>query len=274
LIEQKISVIVPAYNESSAIGANLRAIVDALSPYAPHLEIIVVDDGSRDQTWRHAAATMDRNAATVRILRYERNEGKGFALACGARHATGEYVVFLDADLDLHPDQIPSFFDVLFATGADAVIGSKWHPDSQVEYPSWRRILSHGYYAFVRLLFGLPLRDTQTGLKLFRTRLLERVVPRLLTKRFAFDVELLAVAHRMGFKIVEAPVRLQLMRDVPRLRWRDSWRALVDTLAIFYRIHLRRYYDGASRVPLAPPVIVREVSVPVTVREVAVHADR
>ena len=262
MIEQKISVIVPAYNESQAIAANLRAIVDALAPYAPRLEIIVVDDGSRDQTWRHAAATMDRNSATVRILRYERNEGKGFALACGARHATGEFVVFLDADLDLHPDQLPKFFDVLSATGADAVIGSKWHPESHVEYPGWRRVLSHGYYALVRLLFGLPLRDTQTGLKLFRARLLERVIPRLLTKRFAFDVELLAVAHRMGFRIVEAPVRLQLMRDVPRLRWHDSWRALVDTLAIFYRIHLRRYYDGPSRVPSTPSVTVLEVAAP------------
>jgi glycosyltransferase involved in cell wall biosynthesis len=265
LVEQKISVIVPAYNESQAIAANLRAIVDALSPHAPHLEIIVVDDGSHDQTWRHAAATMERSAATVRILRYERNEGKGFALACGARHATGEFVVFLDADLDLHPDQVPSFFDILFSTGADAVIGSKWHPDSQVEYPAWRRVLSHGYYALVHLLFGLPLRDTQTGLKLFRARLLESVVPRLLTKRFAFDVELLAVAHRMGFKIVEAPVRLQFRRDVPRLRWHDSWHALVDTLAIFYRIHLRRYYDGAPGV--GPPS-------PVSVFEVAASADR
>ncbi|HKW44507.1 MAG TPA: glycosyltransferase [Candidatus Eremiobacteraceae bacterium] len=265
MLEQKVSVIVPAYNESLAIAANLGAIVDALSPHAPHLEIIVVDDGSRDQTWRFAADTIVRSAAAVRILRYERNEGKGFALACGARHATGEFVVFLDADLDLHPDQVPRFFDILFATGADAVIGSKWHPQSRVEYPAWRRILSHGYYTIVRLLFGLPLRDTQTGLKMFRARLLKRVVPRLLTKRFAFDVELLAVAHRMGFKIVEAPVRLQFRRDVPRLRWHDSWHALVDTLAVFYRIHLRRYYD---REPVSAPSSL------VNVLEVAAPADR
>jgi glycosyltransferase involved in cell wall biosynthesis len=261
LLEHTVSVIVPAYNESKDIAANLRAIVDALRGHATKLEIILVDDGSRDQTWRHAAQTM-RDDVVVRVLRYERNQGKGYALACGARHATGEFVVFLDADLDLHPDQVPGFFDVLFATNADAVIGSKWHPQSRVEYPRWRRVLSHGYYAMVMLLFGLPLRDTQTGLKLFRARLLEAVVPRLLTKRFAFDVELLAVAHRMGFKIVEAPVRLQFRRDVPRLRWSDSWHVLVDTLAIYYRMYLRRYYDASPAAARTAVESVFEVAAP------------
>jgi glycosyltransferase involved in cell wall biosynthesis len=262
VLDHKVSVVVPAYNESHDIEANLRAIVDALRDRTAKLEIVLVDDGSRDLTWQHAARAMCKGDVTVRVLRYERNQGKGYALACGARHATGEFVVFLDADLDLHPDQVPGFFDVLFATNADAVIGSKWHPDSRVEYPAWRRVLSRGYYAMVRLLFGLPLRDTQTGLKLFRARLIERVVPRLLSKRFAFDVELLAVAHRMGFLIVEAPVQLQFRRDVPRLRFTDSWNVLVDTLAIFYRIHIRRYYDSQPAAQRSPAETILEVAAP------------
>ncbi len=260
MVEAKVSVIVPAYNESRDIAANLQAIVHALSPQVRALEIILVDDGSRDDTWRHAAATMDRSAAEVRVLRYERNQGKGFALACGARRATGAYVVFLDADLDLHPDQVPAFFDIMFQKNADAVIGSKWHPASRVDYPRWRRVMSRGYYALVRALFGLPLRDTQTGLKLFRARLLEGVLPRLLTKRFAFDVELLAVAHRMGFTIAEAPVRLEFRRDVPRLAVADSWHALVDTIAIFYRMRLLKYYDRVHTSPNAALPSVFEVA--------------
>jgi len=243
LIEQKLSVIVPAYNESKAIAHNVRSIIDALSPCASALEIIIVDDGSDDETWRAAASIPQQAGVAVRVLRYERNQGKGFAVTCGARHATGEFVAFLDADLDLHPDQIPGFFDILFAQKADAVVGSKWHPASSVDYPRWRRFLSRGYYGLVRVLFGLPLRDTQTGLKLFRARLLERVLPVLLTKRFAFDIELLAVAHRMGFRVVEAPVKLQFQRNIPRLRRSDVWLVLVDTLAIFYRVYLRRHYD-------------------------------
>src|SRR4029077_5798771 len=124
-----------------------------------------------------------------------------YALALGARHAMGQYTVFLDADLDLHPDQLPRFFDVLKRCNVDAVIGSKWHPFSKVSYPWWRRLLSRGYYGIVHLLFGLPVRDTQTGIKVFRSAALARVVPRLLAKRFAFDVELLAVMHRMGYSI-------------------------------------------------------------------------
>ena len=262
MLDQKVSVVVPAYNESHDIEANIRAIIGALRPHSSRLEIVLVDDGSRDETWRHAARQVRDGDVSVRVLRYERNQGKGYALACGARHATGDVVVFLDADLDLHPDQIPGMFDVLLASNADAVIGSKWHPRSRVEYPAWRRVLSHGYYAMVTLLFGLPLRDTQTGLKLFRARVLEAVVPRLLCKRFAFDVELLAVAHRLGFRIVEAPVELQFRRDVPRLRWSDSWHVLVDTLAIFYRIHMRRYYDTIQRESRSPAETILEVAAP------------
>jgi glycosyltransferase involved in cell wall biosynthesis len=257
LIEQKISVIIPAYNESKDIAANLRAVVAALSPFAPHLELVVVDDGSVDQTWQQAVSACDVQNAEVRVLRYERNQGKGYALACGALRATGDFVVFLDADLDLHPEQVAGFFDVMFRRSADAVIGSKWHPQSVVEYPPWRKILSRGYYGVVQMLFGLPVRDTQTGLKIFRATLLQAVVPRLLAKRFAFDVELLAVAHRMGFRIAEAPVLLRPQRDMPRLRLHDVWFVLVDTLAIFYRIYLRRYYDRIQ-VTSVPVEVVSE----------------
>ena len=93
------------------------------------------------------------------------------------------------------------------------------------------------------LLFGLPLRDTQTGLKLFRTSLIRDVIPRVLSKRFAYDVELLAVAHRRGYRIVDAPVRLEYQRTLGRLRFGAVWRTFQDTLAVFYRLNFLRYYD-------------------------------
>jgi dolichol-phosphate mannosyltransferase len=242
-MSEKISVVIPAYNESTHIAENLRTIAASVASFAEDFELLVIDDGSIDETWRRAAESDNSGRGTIRILRYANNMGKGYALALGARHATGQYTVFLDADLDLHPHQLPRFFDVMRRSDADAVIGSKWHPSSKVSYPWWRRLLSRGYYGFVYLLFGLPVRDTQTGIKLFRSAALARVVPRLLAKRFAFDVELLAVMHRMGYLIAEAPVELQFQRALPRLRLMDVWYVFVDTLAIFYRLHLRRYYD-------------------------------
>jgi glycosyltransferase involved in cell wall biosynthesis len=263
LLHEKVSVVVPAFNESADIARNLRAIFATFSSFAPDFEVILVDDGSKDETWRHAAESAFPTPGKVRILRYDRNRGKGYALACGTRHASGRYVVFLDADLDLHPDQVPHLYDVMVAEDADAVIGSKWHPQSAVDYPLWRRLLSRGYYMMVRVLFGLPLRDTQTGLKLFRAEPLKRVTARLLSKRFAFDVELLAVMHRFGYKIVEAPVELRSKRPLARMRPSDVWYVLVDTMAIFYRIYLRKHYDRDVTAE-APAPDVREFAAGLT----------
>ena len=259
VLREKISVIVPAYNESVHIARNIRAIQDAFSTFAPDCEIIIIDDGSIDETWRRAAEADRTGGKSIRILRYERNMGKGYALACGTRHASGQYIVFLDADLDLHPDQVPGFFDLMLRNDADAVIGSKWHPQSRVDYPGWRRLLSRGYYTLTRLLFGLPLRDTQTGLKLFRAAPLKAVVPRLLAKRFAFDIELLTVMHRSGYRIVEAPVDVKFRRSLPRLNLSDAWYVLVDTMAIFYRVYLRRYYDRNA--PASAPLGLNETEI-------------
>jgi glycosyltransferase involved in cell wall biosynthesis len=238
-----ISVIMPAYNESEHIVTNLLEVVNVFNTFGREFEIIVVDDGSSDNTYLNAATTLLQHPERVRIVRYEVNKGKGNALIAGVCKARGEYVVFLDADMDLHPRQLPLFLALMESQHADAVIGSKWHPQSQVAYPKIRRFYSTCYYAFVRILFGLPVRDTQAGLKLFTMKLLRDVLPRLLAKRFAFDIEVLAVAHARGYKIVDAPVTLRFQRPMGRLRLHHAWSTLVDTLAIFYRLKVLHYYD-------------------------------
>jgi glycosyltransferase involved in cell wall biosynthesis len=259
MLRDKVSIIVPAYNESAHIDQSLRTILRSISSFAPDHEIILVDDGSSDATWRKAAQVEHSASGAVRILRYERNLGKGHALACGTRSATGKFIVFIDADLDLHPDQIPRFFERMFTSHADAVIGSKWHPNSVVKYPAWRRLLSLSYYGLVRSLFDLPVRDTQTGLKLFRTAPLKLAIDCALVKKFAFDVELLAIMHRFGNRIVEAPVKLQPARQIPRLNLIDGYHAFVDTMAIFYRMYIRGYYDRERRAVLHEEMPVMEI---------------
>jgi len=242
----------PAFNEASHIERNLRETVDTLTALGCDFEVIVVDDGSGDETWRAAGDSLADHYSNVRLLRYDRNEGKGNAVMRGTAVANGDYIVFLDADMDLHPAQLPAFFDIMIAENADIVIGSKLHPQSHVNYPLSRRVVTMGYYAVVRLLFGLPLRDTQTGLKLFKAGVLRRVFPKVLVKRFAADIEVLVVAHALGYKICEAPVTLRFQRRFGRIKLHDVKDILQDTLAIFYRLNILHYYNAITEEWPAP----------------------
>jgi len=251
VIRGKVSVVMPAFNESDHIIKNLLETMETLNELRYDYEIIVVDDGSHDKTYLRAAEVMASHPDQVRVVYYDGNRGKGNALICGTRYASGDLVVFLDSDMDLHPVQLPVLFDVMECEGADVVIGSKSHPLSQVNYPLKRRIYSALYYGLVRLLFGLPVRDTQTGLKVFKMEVLRRVFPRILVKRFAFDIEVLANAHRLGYRISEAPVTLHYRRKFGRINWRDAFVVLVDTAAIFYRMRILRYYDRVVHTELS-----------------------
>lgn len=243
VLQSKISVVMPAYNEASNIIANIRETVETLRDLGLNFEVIVVDDGSRDQTWVAAVQDMHDFKGLVKVLHYSENLGKGNALMCGTYYATGDYIAFLDADMDLHPSQLTTFFAIMDVNDADVVIGSKRHPASSVNYPRSRRILSAGYYLLVRALFGLPIHDTQTGLKVFRAEVLRVVFPKVLVKRFAFDLEVLSIAHRLGYKIVEAPVTLNFQREFGRIGLTDVTNIALSTLAVFARLRLTKYYD-------------------------------
>lgn len=233
----KISVIMPAFNEGHHIYENLRETHGVFRKSGRSFEIILVDDGSADATTveaRRAAADF----GSIVTLRLDRNRGKGNALREGFKMAKGDYVIFLDADLDLHPAQIRSLFRAMRDKKADVMIGSKHHPESSLEYPLPRKVMSRVYAAALKSLFGLPLRDTQTGLKIFTHASLEKAFPKVLCDRYAFDVELLAHAHEAGFHVAEAPVVLNFRREVRwgRIRASDMARMGIDTLAIFVRL--------------------------------------
>jgi glycosyltransferase involved in cell wall biosynthesis len=264
--EQRISVVIPAFDEAERIGRTLRETDAAMAAFGAPYEILLVDDGSADGTIDHAqkaAAGLDH----VRLVRLDRNAGKGWALVRGAQLARGDLVMFMDADLDVHPRQLAILHDALVEDRADVVIGSKLHRASRIAYPLRRRILSLGYYVVVRALFRLPVHDTQTGLKLYRREVLELVVPRLLVKRFAHDLEALVNAHRLGFRIVEVPVVVTQERPFPRVGIGDALLIAKDTAAIFYRTYVLRYYDrvGASLgriVEVGPTAAERELGPP------------
>lgn len=244
LLKFKLSTIMPAFNEGHHIYENLRETHRALKRSRCDFEIILVDDGSKDNTYAEAArgAQDFGNIIPVKLLN---NGGKGNALKEGFRHAAGDFVIFLDADLDLHPGQIYQMFKVMKNTNADVVIGSKYHPESRLHYPASRKMFSKIYALVLKILFGLPLRDTQTGLKIFRREVLAKVFPLVLCKRYAFDVELLANAHRAGYHVAEAPIVLNYRRALKwgRIKFKDMYYMGMDTMAIFYRMHILKYYD-------------------------------
>jgi glycosyltransferase involved in cell wall biosynthesis len=238
-----LTVIVPVYNGGDEIVGNveeIRRLVVARVP-AEEVELIVVSDGSLDDTAERLLAARERG---TRVIHYDRNLGKGYAVKVGALAAHGQWVALVDADLDLDPSSIPDFLVVARRDQLDFAIGSKRHPQSIVHYPRSRRIASWAYQQLNRLLFRLDVHDTQVGLKVFSRRIVDDVVPLLLVKRFAFDLELLAVAGALGYgRVRELPVRLEYRFSGSQLRSRAVARALVDTAAIFYRLRVLHTYQ-------------------------------
>ena len=239
---EQISILMPAYNEGRHIYRNIKETEKAAKQFASDYEIVVVDDGSRDNT----LSEMERAAEeshNLKIFSYPENRGKGWALRRAYQICSAPYVLFLDSDLDIHPRQFSTLFQVQSECNADVVIGSKHHPESSLNYPLLRRVISSSYFFLVRMLFGLPLRDTQTGIKLFRREVLEKVLPRILVKKYAFDLEILVNAYQQGFKVVEAPVVVDFKGRFGRIGIGSIWNILNDTMAIYYRKRITGYYD-------------------------------
>jgi Glycosyltransferases, probably involved in cell wall biogenesis len=237
----RISIIIPAYNEENCIVSSLEETMRTFDNFKLNYEIIVVDDGSSDATYKIAKEFAQKiNNERIIVQRNRSNYGKGRALIKGFRFAKGDYVIFLDADMDLHPGQIDTFFDIMRLTESDVVIGSKRHPNSQLFYPPERRLMSSVYFFLVKMLFGLPINDTQTGLKLFKHNVLKQVFREYISREFAFDLELLVIAHLLGFKIAEAPVFIQSQREYSRIGLATVYKMCLDTLAIYFRYVRRR----------------------------------
>jgi glycosyltransferase involved in cell wall biosynthesis len=241
-----LTLVVPFYNPGERLGTHVGEVVKTLRAEAMTFEVIAVSDGSTDGS---EALIADRDY--VRVLRLPENEGKGAALRLGLMQGRGQYLGFIDGDGDLPASQLKAFVAAIRDTKPDIVLGSKLHPDSEVVYPLLRQLYSFAYQQLNRVLFGLSVRDTQTGVKLIRRDVLAAVLPRMLEKRFAFDLELLVVARRVGYRrFVELPVQIR-ERFSSTISPKTVSRMLVDTAAIFYRLRVLRYYGPSQTEPVA-----------------------
>lgn len=238
--------IIPCYKKEKTILQDISNIYKVLSDTGYEFEIIAVVDGFLDNTFKEASKLKKPN---VKVIGYKVNHGKGYAIRFGMAKAKGDLIAFIDAGMDIKPEGIIMLIEHMNWYNAHIVVGSKRHPVSKVNYPIIRKIYSIAYQLLVFILFRLKIKDTQTGLKVFRKEVLEDILPRLVVKQFAFDIEILAVAHHLGYtRIYEAPVEITWDPNDTTFSYKiifDPYirSMLVDTFAVFYRMNILKYYS-------------------------------
>ena len=232
MAEPFLSIVVPAYNEARRIGGTLATLchIKEVNPYP--VELIVVDDGSTDDT----VATVAQSPG-IRLVRNDRNHGKGYTVRHGVLEATGRYVLFTDADLSTPIEEVDKLLSTIQREDADAAIGSRALQRELigVHQPWLREMGGRVFNLLVRAFTGLKLHDTQCGFKLFKRNSTRRAFEKLRIEGFGFDPELLFLIEREGGRIVEVPVR---WNDDPatKVRFlRDSAKMVLDLLGIRWR---------------------------------------
>jgi glycosyltransferase involved in cell wall biosynthesis len=204
-----LSIVIPAYNEESRLPQTLRLVLDWLARADfSFLEVIVVDDGSRDGTARVVEEFAQDNKC-LRLVRNPGNHGKGYAVRHGMLEAEGEWILYTDADLSAPIEELEKLCRAAREQNAGIAIGSRAVDRSLVEVhqPALRELSGRCFNLVMRLVTGLPFRDTQCGFKLYRADAARQVFSRQKQDGFSFDVEDLLIAKKLGVRTVEVPVR-------------------------------------------------------------------
>lgn len=242
-----LSVIVPAYKQEKTIAQDLRRIEKVLKQIRYGYEVICVVDGKTDKTYQNAKKAA---SSKIKVVGYKENRGKGHAVRYGMARASGDPVAFIDAGMDIDPNGLSMLLEHFEWYDSDVIVGSIRHSASRVfNYPLKRKALSIGYHTLTKVFFGLRITDSQRGIKIFKRKVLEKVLPRLVVKKYAFDIEMLAAARRLGFvNIHDGPVILNgASLKSSSVKFGTIWSMLLDTLAVFYRLHILRFYDDHNK---------------------------
>lgn len=235
-----VSIVLPYYNPGDRLRSTVEGLVEVLSASVTSFEIITVSDGSTDGS-PFTLGGFSENV--VRRAGYATNVGKGHALRTGLALSRGRYVGFIDADGDISPEFVVQFVTCMETENPDIVIGSKNHPESNVQWTPLRHFYSTAHQFMIRRLFRLSVGDTQVGIKLMDRRVVAEVLPLLRESRFALDLELLVLAQRLGYtRVVEAPVAIE-ERVGSTISLKRAWRLFADTVGLFMRLSVRHGYD-------------------------------
>ena len=233
-IAPKVSIVMPAYNVGSKIDPVLGSLLETLESITKNYEIIIVDDGSK----KPPSSSMISLDSKIKVVRHKVNMGKGEAIKTGVRYATGEYTVLMDADGDISPKNLKQY--IMALKKYDVIVGSKRHPKSMYKAPVMRKFLSLSFNTVVKLLTGIKLGDTQTGLKAFKTKHLKTIMNVIVVKRYTWDVEALLVANLLKLKVAESPVYI---KQDSRFSSKAVLNMIVEILGITYRYRILRWYQ-------------------------------
>lgn len=243
----QLSVIVPAYNEAARLGLSVSKIIEYLNRTFESSEVIVVDDGSTDDTSPVAErAIADSGTVSARVIRYEQNRGKGYAVRLGLLAATAEVALFSDADLSTPITETPKLVEPIRSGDGDMTFGSRALERSLIGvHQPWRREQGGRLFnLIVRVVTGLPFWDTQCGFKAFRMSVCRPLIEAAQIDRFGFDVELIYLAHLAGLRLLEVPVRWDNDEASKVSVIRDSFRMVNEVMQI-RRAAARGAYDAA-----------------------------
>lgn len=228
-----LTIVIPAFNEATRLVRSASRLRDAVASGAVDpgvTEVIVVDDGSTDDTGRRAEE-LTKSFPHSRVLRLQKNSGKGAAIRAGVAAASAPVVAFIDADMAVDPEQIPAL--VAATKDSEIAIGSRALAESIVHWDSIRRVVMGGTFnRLVRSITKVAFHDTQCGFKAFRTPVARILFHSLAVDRFAFDVELLYIAHRLGLRVTEVPVNWSDMSGSTVRPFADPMSMLLDVLRI------------------------------------------
>jgi glycosyltransferase involved in cell wall biosynthesis len=235
------SIIIPAYNESERIAGTLERIQGYAAEQKWNVEIIVVDDGSRDTTV-DMVRQQARNNPAIRLLQNPGNRGKGYSVRNGMLNAKGEVLLFSDADLSSPIEEANKLFDAI-AAGADVAIGSRWlQADLQTRrQPIHRQLFGRIFNLLLRLVLRLKFKDTQCGFKAFNRASADVLFPLQQIERWGFDPELLYLARHFGFKVLEIPVAWAHREGTRISPLRDGLHMFMETLRIRWNAITGKY---------------------------------
>jgi len=240
------SIVIPAYNESARLRATLDRVLAFIGERRWDAEVLVVNDGSRDDT----AQIIEHYAAhhpIVRLIQNPGNRGKGYSVRNGMLHAAGRILLFSDADLSSPIEEADKLFNAI-EKGADVAFGSRWlRAELQTQRQSLhRQLFGRIFNLALRLVLGLPYRDTQCGFKAFTRRAADAIFPRQKIERWGFDPEILFLARKFGMKVEEVPVQWAHSEGTRINPLRDGIRMFVEMVRI-------RCYSLTGKYDAAPP---------------------
>lgn len=234
------SIVIPAYNEGERLGATLEKVLEYVTEQGWDAEVVVVNDGSRDNTAELALAFSERDSR-LRLVENPGNRGKGYSVRHGMLQAHGEVIIFSDADLSSPIEEMPKLLDAL-AAGADIAVGSRWmRADLQTKRQSpARQIFGRVFNLLLRLILGLRFKDTQCGFKAFTRQAARTILPLQRIEGWGFDPEILFLARKFGFRVQEVPVRWAHSEGTRINPLIDGARMLLETACI-------RWYDVSAK---------------------------